>query len=582
MTSPSPRTSSVSLDNDIEIGMSSAMARNLKIKENTSVGVSLINHVNSLRSCTVACNNCDDYSIIESSTNIIRNSLLDQVTVVNVGQSLSVQLNSKISINLVVERLDPPFNYGRMQVDTDLILNCPVPVAKPIPQQDKEKNVIEPPSFMRQKKVENDAVETPSYTRQRKPENGLKRSSFMERSATEDFGKLRRNQSFTSPEIDHKKNNEKIAAFENMLDERKANMRNSILSKLDELKSSQVSEPIERPLMNSASVSSMSSGSRSTTVDSKSNSSERTEKSETPTRRLLENSIKDTNERSLRPSATVANIPSSSRTENVSYGKVDNRRHVENLVKYLEKEHKTILYYRVLFDQEKDSKFSQVNEVFLQKSNKIDPNFNFVVTSKTDKNYSVKLKFVEPESKLANDILEISSFLAGVLNVELYEKVSLQELKILTNIVEKIEIVPATKLHLQIANDVVDKFKKYVVRNTRISTMVVNNHQIFKLNDYVVKIELHPTSLPCCQIDSNCFRDCSVEVSQEKVDETLKNSVLTKKKDDKNSDLDDILKFSKYDKIVESSVDSICETLVSRRYFINTCCNAVISGGLKI
>jgi hypothetical protein len=82
--------------------MSSLFAKNLGLKEGSTVACSFINHVNVIRSCEIVASSADDHIILESSTEIIKNSLLDQISIVNKGQILTIYVNNNLPVNVTV------------------------------------------------------------------------------------------------------------------------------------------------------------------------------------------------------------------------------------------------------------------------------------------------------------------------------------------------------------------------------------------------------------------------------------------------------------------------------------------------
>lgn len=363
-------------------------------------------------------------------------------------------------------------------------------------------------------------------------ENRWKRNSFIEKSATEDISKLKRNSSFSNSrslrenepeEKEFKKNMDKANAFESILNQQRQKMKNA----MNKLEDSKITNIPEVPLMTSASTSNILSIRR-------------------------ESSVISDNQR-------------------IDHGKL-----VLNLRAVLKKESKSQFYYRVLFREENDENFSQITDMFIPKNQKLTTDHNYILKTKKERQYSVRPKFTELET-IGSDIVEISSALAKILDVNLYEKILLQSLECVPNFVEKIEIIPPTNVHMQIAKDIEEKFKKYVVKNTRLTPLVLNNNQPLKLGDYTVKILLEPTSLPFCEVNSNFLRDFSIHVPMDKCDKVLAASLLEKVTDSKEKERE-VIKFSKYDVVVESTIESIGEILGRKKQFFAISNNYLVSG----
>jgi hypothetical protein len=324
-------------------------------------------------------------------------------------------------------------------------------------------------------------------------------------------------------EKEFKKNMDKANAFESILNQQRQKIKDAIMNKLEDTKISNIPE---HPLMTSASTS---------------------------------------------------NIPAVRRESSAVSERIDHGKHILNLKTVLKKERKSQFYYRVLFDEKSDGKFSQITDMFIPKSQNLTTDHNYIIKTKKERQYSVRPKITEMET-LSSDIVEISSALANILDINLYEKVLLQPLECVPNFVEKIEIIPPTNVHLQIAKDIEEKFKKYVVKNTRLTPLVLNNNQNLKLGDYTVKIVLEPTSIPFCEVNGDFLRSFSIHVPTDKCDKVLAASLLDKIGEPIQEKNGEVIKFSKYDVIVKSTTDSIGSILGRKKQFFAISNNFLISG----
>lgn len=231
-------------------------------------------------------------------------------------------------------------------------------------------------------------------------------------------------------------------------------------------------------------------------------------------------SQKESPKKKLLTSASSSSIPTKMleavATVPIEGQKQNHKLALEDIKKVLAREtHKRhFLKIKVVDDKKKASKFMQINDVYVSKASLINVNQIHKVRTKDVKEYHVRMKYNEA---IPDGVIEIHPALAKVLNIESGVRIEICETKLVCNCIENIEVVPHSDISennfgVQIAKDIEEKFKKYVNANTKILPLILNQSQIFKLEDYLLTIKLYPQSTPACCIDSEILREGIIDV----------------------------------------------------------------------
>lgn len=270
--------------------------------------------------------------------------------------------------------------------------------------------------------------------------------------------------------------------------------------------------------------------------------------------------------RGLHTSASTSSIrtPTASERASALIEKKQNHRQVlDDLKRTVGREvnQRHFMKVKIVDDGKKLAKFLQINEIYVAKSSAININQIYKIRTRDNKEYHVRVK---TSDTVSDDSIDIHPVLAKVLEIEQNgEKVEISEAKLVCNCIENIELVPLTDLQEgglghQIAKDMEEKFKKYVKHQTRILPLILNQKQIFKLDDYLLTIKLFPLSTPVCCIDADILRENIIEVVRkgephEHAGMLQEESKKKKKKDEPTN----ILKLGKHENIIDQTVEKL-------------------------
>ncbi|KAL7023421.1 hypothetical protein ACKWTF_012606 [Chironomus riparius] len=559
-----------------ELGINPQLADLLGIKDGINISCSVIQSASTLKSVTINLSD-EDYQVAECSLDRIQNDMLDQISIVGRYQPFVIWLNKSISVNAVVDNLSPSFNYGRIQNDTEISIN------RKMTQAD----------FMRQKtKTANDS------------DAKMKRRSVIEKSETVDFSNypqsLRRNNSFIEsrkfldapdingssrrtsngwdslemtakkpPSVSPRSSIKRLTSKDNDSAKTSVNGRsenviesvpkkiNSLIpsSSLSNIKSYETKEDKEFvPISSSLSTSNIKR------VQEKSKQFlEQLSNTESPKRKLL-NSVS---------SSSIPKIIASSSL--MSESKQNHKLLLEDIKKALAREiqKRYFIKIKIVNDKKKAQKFMQINDIYISKSAAVNINQIHKIHTKDDKEYHVRVKYNE---SVPENTAEIHPVLAKVLNIQQGIQLEIIETKLVSNCIEGIELIPHSNISennfgIQIAKDIDEKFKKYVNANSRILPLILNQNQIFKLDDYLLTIKLYPLSTTACCIDSEILREDLIEVIKRGEPHEFAAMLQQEKEKDKRNkkkDETDLYQLDKIEKIVNDFTHDIHP--VSNRY----------------
>lgn len=305
----------------------------------------------------------------------------------------------------------------------------------------------------------------------------------------------------------------------------------------------------------------------------------------------LSNKQTATHRRHLVNSASTSSIPRKTTAENVAAmieTKQNHAQAIEDLKKAINREAQKKCFLKVKIvedDSKKCSRFQQINEVYTTKSSCIDINQIHKIRTKAEKEYHVRVKINE---NVADGSIEVHPVLAKILGIEqVGEKVEVIATKLVCNLVDNIELVPLTNiieggLGQHIAKDMEEKFKKYVNTSTRILPLILNQNQIFKLDDYLLTIKLYPPSTPVCCIDSEILRENVIEIVRVgEANEFAGMLQEEKKKKKKKVEERNIIKLESHQKIIDWAVETIHQTSNKFKVLNSEQNNFIIAGASK-
>lgn len=166
---------------------------------------------------------------------------------------------------------------------------------------------------------------------------------------------------------------------------------------------------------------------------------------------------------------------------------------------------------------------SQMSDVFLTKHNipdDFDPKSIYIMSCESvndngeviTKEYYVNMKVAADSAEIPQNIypsIEINDILLAQMKLPKFSRVTLSTKKTVLNFVEKIELIPANTTEACNKLDIMEDFKRLLIKCSRLTPLLINQDQIFKLcggNAYVVA-KIYPESFRYCLCDGEILRE---------------------------------------------------------------------------
>lgn len=447
-----------------------------------------------------------------------------------------------------------------------------------------------PSDFLRQKK--------PATTANNDSDSKMKRRSVIERSETVDFPQLRRNNSFIdsrklldTPDFNgtSRRTSNGWDSFEMTAKKPPSVSPRSSIKRTKDVEqpkllngrgSENVIDSVPKKLMPSSSLSNIrsfetkeyhkdNSNERDFVPISNSLSASNIKRVQEKSKQFLEQlSNQESPKRKLLNSVSSSNIPKiiASSSSLMSESKQNHKLALEDMKKILAREiqKRHFIKIKIINDKKKASKFMQINDVYISKTAQINVNQIHKIRTKDEKEYHVRVKYNEC---IPENTAEIHSVLAKVLGIHQGIQVEIIETKLVCNCIENIELIPHSDISennfgVQIAKDIDEKFKKYVNANSRILPLILNQNQIFKLDDYFLTVKLFPLSTTACCIDSEILRENIIDVIKRGEPHEYAGMLMQEKEKEKRSNIKkktetNLFQLGKFEEIIDDFSEKI-------------------------
>ncbi|XP_058464008.1 peroxisomal ATPase PEX1 [Malaya genurostris] len=538
------------------IGINAQVANSMGLKEGDMVMVALIMEVRSLKTVEVTAASEKDWSMLQVSSNRIQSILLDQTRVVTKGQSLVVWINDSITVRIKIKFTIPPLPFGRLENDTELV----VEPYKTVPKRDPD-----PPAALVRSNTNLSIAELVRQrnlqrTKTNQVENGAQ-DSFVNSAGiitpqVSEMVPVKRR-----PTTWHRNSN----GFENSLTDHNGDKHVTDKDKNVVKRSSAAADVVCNGV----------SGKAKTAVRNS----------------LFENDL-ERHLNKLQTSKSMANFISEhheNEKQNDSAHK-NKSQYLDNLIATLNKEAPKTFELRAIrgvWNCRRNN--SQICDIYTTKENipqEMDINQPFLLTTNDDRDYYVNVRIANEVESYPRNIyptVTINDKLMEQLEINHGEKVTLKAKQNALNIVDMIELLPATKVTPKIEADIVEKFKEFILFNSKVHPVLLNQGQVFKLPEYYLTVKLLPANLKYCLVNGVILRQSKIVFSSEVKNLEMMASNEEEEKKIKNIDSVECelkhVKIGKFQKILNKCVDQLKLRLcLDDRSSIRKSCNIIIAG----
>lgn len=232
-------------------------------------------------------------------------------------------------------------------------------------------------------------------------------------------------------------------------------------------------------------------------------------------------------------------------------------RHFDRMVSDLKKHVPVEYEFRVIASEWTDLQMCDVCLTTYNLPKSLDFNDVYLLRTQSDKEYYVNVRLINGDEIFPHNIypsVEMNSMLMKHLNVTPLERITLVSLQQFDNTVERIELSPDRKVTYNETKDIEVAFKQFIVDNTKLFPVLINQEQWFVLPGCMVTVTIWPEALKFCVLDSEMLRRCRVQC----VEKVTVPPKCDDRKDVKNGKDDEQcadVALEKYEEVISRSVN---------------------------
>lgn len=223
------------------------------------------------------------------------------------------------------------------------------------------------------------------------------------------------------------------------------------------------------------------------------------------------------------------------------------------------------------------SNSSQMSDVFLTKYNipdDFDPKSIYIMNCETlndngevvKKEYYVNIKVIAESAEIPKNIypsIEMNDILLAQMKLPKFSRVTLSTKKTVLNFVEKIELILCNTSEVCNKLDVMEDFKRLLIKCSRLSPLLINQDQIFKLcggNAFAV-VKIYPESFRYCLCDGELLRENKLIFSENQRDImhllTTAQEIHSARNSKQNEETKSLVHLNDNENIIENCVEYI-------------------------
>lgn len=174
--------------------------------------------------------------------------------------------------------------------------------------------------------------------------------------------------------------------------------------------------------------------------------------------------------------------------------------------------------------------------------------------------------------------ITIPDVLMNHLNIEQYERITLKPKNFVLNFVDKIELHADKKMTLRELREIEDNFKTYIIENSKMFPVVLNQNQIFRMKNNHYTLNLQPETFKFCVVNADVLREAKIQATEtiKPVDKMLK---VPSKEEDPLYDESKLIEIEKFDAISDDCIKRIKLSLcLDWKNNLRKRCNIILTG----
>lgn len=187
---------------------------------------------------------------------------------------------------------------------------------------------------------------------------------------------------------------------------------------------------------------------------------------------------------------------------------------LERLIATVKSQNNKRFHFRIVSSKWNES---QMCDLYLTRHNLpdlLDIDQVHVLQTDDDKEYYVNVKIIGANETFPQNIyptIEMNDILMTKLGLKQFERITLRPKATVLNFVDRIELSPSKTVNFKQVREIEDQFKQYILDNTSLYPVLINQGQVIKLKgDVLVTANIFPDSFKYCLLDSAILKECKI------------------------------------------------------------------------
>lgn len=204
---------------------------------------------------------------------------------------------------------------------------------------------------------------------------------------------------------------------------------------------------------------------------------------------------------------------------------------------------------------------SQMCDLYLTRHNLpdlLDIDQVHVLRTDDDKEYYVNIKIIGGNEIFPENIyptIEMNDILMAKLGLKQFERITLKPKATVLNFIDRIELFPSKTVNFKQVREIEDLFKQFILDNTSLYPVLINQGQIIKLKDELfVTASIFPDTFKYCLLDSAILKECKIGCVEQMKDLS---GLLNSGPAVEGAEQGDLVRLDKFEKIVENCAEQI-------------------------
>ncbi|KAG4077927.1 hypothetical protein HA402_013427 [Bradysia odoriphaga] len=232
---------------------------------------------------------------------------------------------------------------------------------------------------------------------------------------------------------------------------------------------------------------------------------------------------------------------------------------LQRLIESVKSQNNKRFHFRIVSSKWNES---QMCDLYLTRHNLpdlLDIDQVHVLQTDNDKEYYVNVKIIGTDETFPHNIyptIEMNDILMTKLGLKQFDRITLKPKATVLNFIDRIELFPSKTVNFKQVRDIEERFKQYILDNTSLYPLLINQGQIVKLkDDVVVTASIFPDTFKYCLLDSTILKECKIACTDQVKDlssllssETISNGIESGHH---------WARLEKFEKIVENCVEQI-------------------------